>query len=215
MLYPNLKFGPHPKNRPFFYTNFVQTVDGKVSVNEEGLPAGQGYWPIGSKKDYEVLTELRTYADCLIHGGNLGKQFGKQTIESLNKSLFKKMRRVRGKSARLPYYILTKHPESLNLHMRSTASIFTGNLSELSDELQDKGYKHVLVEGGPTLLGSFVQAKLLDEIFLTISPRLFGSKPNSTKTLIEGILLPSNQNKLKLISVKKIKDELFLRYKIS
>lgn len=192
MFYPNLKF-PTPKNRPFFYTNFVQTVDGKVAVDKEG------YWPIGSKKDYEVLTELRSYADCLIHGGNLARQFGEITLKHFKK----------------PYYIVTKHPKSLSVHLRGGASIFSGNLSELAEELKQRGFKHILVEGGPTLLGSFLKMGLIDEIFLTIAPKIYGSKPNSTKTLVEGILLPSDKFKLKLISVKRIKNELFLRYRLS
>lgn len=191
MFYQNLRF-PKAKGRPFFYTNFVSTIDGKVAVDDPN------YWPIGSKKDYEVLKELRSYADCLIHGGNLARQFGEITIKSFKK----------------PYYIITKHPKSLSLHLRGASTIFTGNLSELVEELQDKGYQHILVEGGPTLLGSFLEEGLMDEVFLTIAPRIFGSKPNSTKTLVEGILLPVNKFKLKLISVKRIKDELFLRYSV-
>lgn len=104
--------------------------------------------------------------------------------------------------------------ETLGLHLKGVASIFTGNLTDLVEELKGEGYKHILVEGGPTLLGSFLKEGLIDEIFLTIAPKIFGSKPGSTKTLIEGILLPSNKFKLKLISVKKIKDELFLRYTV-
>lgn len=207
MFYQDLKF-PKVKNRPFFYTNFVSTVDGKVAVNDKA------YWPIGSKKDYEVLTELRMYADCLIHGGNLARQFGKQTVASLNKRLFQQSRQVLGKSSQLPYYIVTKHPKSLGLHLKDVASIFSEDLSALIEELVDKGYKNVLIEGGPTLLGSFLEKGLINEIFLTIAPKIYGSKPNSTKTLIEGILLPPDKFKLKLISVKQIKDELFLRYRV-
>ena len=73
MFYRNLKF-PKIKNRPFFYTNFVQTVDGKVQV----LKNTKDYWPIGSKLDHEALLELRAYSDCLIHGSNLAKEFGSQ-----------------------------------------------------------------------------------------------------------------------------------------
>lgn len=208
MLYRNLKFSKPSRKRPFFYTNFVQTIDGKTAVKEEG------YWPIGSKKDYEVLTELRSYADCLIHGGTLARQFGEQTIKSLSKRLFRQTRRVMGKAANLPYYIMTQNPKDLPSRLKDEAIIFTGNLKVLVEELQEKKYKYVLVEGGPTLLGSFTKEDLIDEIFLTIAPKIYGSKPNSTKTLIEGVLLPPDKFKLKLISVKKIKNELFLRYLI-
>lgn len=189
MLYPNLKF-PKISGRPFFYTNFVQTVDGKVAVKEAG------YWPIGSKLDHQVLLELRAYADCLIHGKNLAKEFGEATRKSLSKLNFKSLRKKLGKPLNLPYYVASR------------------NLAELVKEFKRKGYKQILVEGGPTLLGSFLKENLMDEVFLTIAPKIYGSKPNSTITLVEGILLPPNKLKLKLISVKKIKDELFLRYSV-
>lgn len=207
MLYPNLKFPKVPKGRPFFYTNFVQTIDGKVAVSEPD------YWPIGSKKDYEVLMELRSYADCLIHGGNLARQFGHITIKSLSKRLFQQTRRVLGKSVHLPYYIVTKHPKSIDSGLVEETTVFADTLTELVEDLQNKGYKNILVEGGPTLLGSFLEKGLIDEIFLTIAPKIYGSRPNSTLTLVEGVLLPVNKFKLKLISVRKIKDELYLRYR--
>ncbi len=207
MLYPKLKFSKPLKGRPFFYTNFVSTIDGKVTAPDPS------YWPIGSRKDYETLTELRAYADCLIHGGGLARQFGEVTLKSINQTLFKQMRRANGKSAKLPYYVITSHPDSL-VHLREEATIFSDDLPSLVEELSEQGYKHVLVEGGPTLLGSFLKEGLMDEIFLTIAPKIFGSKPFLTKTLVEGILLPLNKFKLKLISVKKIKNELFLRYRV-
>lgn len=188
MLYPNLNF-PSVPGRPFFYTNFVQTVDGKVWVK------AQGYWPIGSRTDYQVLTELRTYADCLIHGKNLYKEFGGITKKSLQKKEFKDSRLKLGKNPDLPYLVGTH------------------DLKKLSGDLYKKGYKNVLVEGGPTLLGSFLKENLIDEIFLTIAPRIFGTEPGKTLTLVEGILFkPAKIKQLKLLSVKKKEDELYLRY---
>lgn len=190
MLYPNLGF-PKVKGRPFFYTNFVQTVDGKVQVKKEG------YWPIGSKKDHEVLIELRAYADCLIHGKNLYNEFGEITKKSLHKKEFKNLRKKLDKNPDLPYIIGTH------------------DLKKLSRDLYKRGYKNVLVEGGPTLLGSFLKENLIDEIFLTIAPKIFGTELGTTLTLVEGILFsPAQIKKLKLISVKKVEDDLFLRYRI-
>ncbi|MBI2597484.1 RibD family protein [Candidatus Daviesbacteria bacterium] len=216
MLYPNLKFPNLPKNRPFFYSNFVQTVDGKVAVK------GKGYWPIGSKTDHDVLMELRTYADCLIHGGETARQDGELTLKSLNKRSFQQTRRVLGKSAKLPYYIITRHPQSLKYlnslgcNVINLPGRIASNLGkEFLGELKEQGYKHVLIEGGPTLLGSFLKENLIDELFLTIAPKIIGGRQNSTKTLVDGILFPSTLiKKLTLLSVKKVKDELFLRYSI-
>jgi riboflavin biosynthesis pyrimidine reductase len=38
------------------------------------------------------------------------------------------------------------------------------------DELAKRGYRHILAEGGPQLLGQLAAAELLDELCLTISP---------------------------------------------
>jgi riboflavin-specific deaminase-like protein len=40
--------------------------------------------------------------------------------------------------------------------------------------LADRGVQHVLAEGGPSFNGSLAQADLIDEVCLTISPRLAG-----------------------------------------
>lgn len=180
------------------------TLDGKVQVKSPG------YWPIGSKKDYKVLIELRAYADCLIHGGNLGREFGDITRRSLANPEFKNLRRKLGKEAVLPYYIISKK--------RTGANVFhlEGGLgSHLLPFLIKKGYKNVLVEGGPTLLGSFLKENLIDEIFLTIAPKIYGSKPGKTLTLVEGYLFPKNSTKkLELLSIKPVGDELFLHYEV-
>lgn len=177
--------------RPIFYTNFVQTLDGKIAVKSPG------YWPIGSKKDYSTMIKLRAKADALIHGKNLYNEFGSITKESLTKPAFKKLRVKLGKNPELPYYQATH------------------DLKKLAQELHKKGYKRVLVEGGPTLIGSFLKGNLLDEIFITIAPKIYGSKEGMTLTLVEGYLFPKNSiKKLRLLSVKPYKDELFLHYKL-
>lgn len=210
MLYPNLKFSKK-SGRPFFYTNFVSAVDGKVQV----LKNAKDYWPIGSKTDHKVLMELRAYADVLIHGKNTAKKFGEITLQSLNKLHFRKMRRDLGKVQSLPYLILTSDPESLPKSLGANVFHHPGGISGLVKFLSKKGYRNVLVEGGPTLLGSFLKENLMDEIFLTIAPKIFGNEPGKTLTLVEGYLFPKNSIKtLSLLSIKKLESELFLRYKV-
>lgn len=41
-------------------------------------------------------------------------------------------------------------------------------------KLADRGMRHLLTEGGPTLLGSFIARDLLDELCLTIAPFVVG-----------------------------------------
>lgn len=203
MFYPNLKF-PKRTGRPFFYTNFVQTVDGKVQVKKEG------YWPIGSKVDYQVLMELRAEADALVHGKNLAMRFARATLNSLEKPSFKKMRKNLDKNPNLPYYVVTHHPKAF-----LASQTWSGSVKKLSWHLHKMGYKNVLVEGGPILLGAFLKENLIDEIFLTIAPKIFGNAKDNTLTLVEGYLFPPKAiKKLLLLSHKQINDELYLRYRV-
>ncbi len=209
MLYPNLKF-PKKAGRPFFYTNFVATLDGKIQVLEHQ----KDYWPIGSKVDHDTLMELRAYADCLIHGSHTAKEAARATLESLSSPSFKALRKKLGKDPVLPYYVVTNHPENFS-NLASKITTVPHNLTLLSKNLYKKGVRNVLMEGGPTLLGSFLKANLIDEVFLTIAPKIFGSQKTATLTLVEGTLFPPQSiKKLKLLSVKPINNEIFLRYKV-
>ena len=43
--------------------------------------------------------------------------------------------------------------------------------------LYDRGVRHVLLEGGPTLAGAFVEARCVDEVVAYLAPRLLGAGP--------------------------------------
>lgn len=208
MIYQNIQF-PKKEGRPFFYTNFVVTVDGKAQV----LKNTAGYWPLGSEIDRQLLHLLRAYADVLVHGKNLALEFGQITERSLAKEEFKLQRRNLGKPDSLPYYIVSDHPQDLP---DLEATVVGSDLSKLAQDLFTQGYRNILVEGGPTLLGSLLKENLMDELFLTIAPKIVGSESGATLTLVEGYLSPPQEIKrLKLISVEQIEDEVFLRYSLA
>ncbi len=79
------------------------------------------------------------------------------------------------------------------------------------DLLRAQGLQAILSEGGPSLVGQLLEAGLLDELFLTASPRLFG-RPSTEgrKSLVEGIDLGGHT--LNLLSVRRHESHLFLRY---
>lgn len=45
--------------------------------------------------------------------------------------------------------------------------------------LHDRGVRHVLLEGGPTLAGAFVEARCVDEVIAYLAPTLLGSGPSA------------------------------------
>jgi riboflavin biosynthesis pyrimidine reductase len=81
----------------------------------------------------------------------------------------------------------------------------------LLDLLRAQGLQVILTEGGPSLVGQLLGAGLLDELFLTTSPRLFGRRPgDERKSLVEGVDLGGRS--IDLLSVRRHESHLFLRY---
>jgi hypothetical protein len=53
---------PSTRNLPFVYLNVATTADGKLA------PANRHFVPFGSKRDQELLLELRAAADAVMSG---------------------------------------------------------------------------------------------------------------------------------------------------
>lgn len=212
-MYEKLEF-PSLPDRPFFFTNFVSTLDGKVDV-----PARHAeYWPIGSAADHAELVNMRVNADALIHGRGTAMMY--RTVNSLAKPEFAAARAARGKTKDLLYIILSDNPdEALKRQIENSAGIqpliMSGaDLPAFARGLKQKGIDAALVEGGPRVAASFFAAGLIDEIFLTLAPKVFGGGGAETLTMAEGKLLPPERVKeWKLVSVASVESEVFLRYR--
>ena len=72
------------------------------------------------------------------------------------------------------------------------------------------GVRRILLEGGPSVNHSFLSCGLVDEIFLTLAPKLTGGEDPA---ILEGRALP-NPPKPRLLSAYLYRDELFLRYAV-
>lgn len=80
---------------------------------------------------------------------------------------------------------------------------------ELVKRLSTLGYKKILLVGGGNINGLFLKQNLVNELYLTVEPKIFGLG----KSIIEGQLLNKS---LQLINVKKLNKigTLLLKYKI-
>lgn len=208
-----------PSDRPFLFTSFVSTIDGKIIVKDKG------YWPIGTKEDYHYFTYLRAHADAIVDAKNTALQFGKYTIKTIHDEIYQSFRKELGKRDKPEYIVLASNPnEELRLVLENDHGFETTiltpekdtrrvSISQLIHYLKEKGHKHVFIDGGPTLIAQLLQEKVLDEIHLTIAPKIFGSLPDKTLTMVEGILFsPDRVPQFELVSVDKIGNEVILRY---
>ena len=85
------------------------------------------------------------------------------------------------------------------------------------ETLRAGGHELILCEGGPLLFGALVDAGLVDELFLTLSPVLAGRGHAGTRlSLLEGAeLLPDRTPTATLLTLRRADSHLFLRYHLS
>jgi riboflavin biosynthesis pyrimidine reductase len=85
------------------------------------------------------------------------------------------------------------------------------------EELRRRGCELILSEAGPHVFGSLLEAGLVDELFLTVSPLVAGRREGSTRFSLveEAELLPDSPLAGELMSVRLGGDHLFARYALS
>lgn len=81
-------------------------------------------------------------------------------------------------------------------------------------QLQERGIRSLLLEGGPTTNAAFLAQRCLDEIFWTLGPTLIASDALSMIAPIPGgSPWADDPRRGSLVSVHRNADELFLRYR--
>src|SRR5439155_6597382 len=74
--------------------------------------------------------------------------------------------------------------------------------------------RRLLCEGGGELNGALFRAGLVNELHLTICPKIFGGRDAPTIADGKGVLHLADTTRLKLKSMKRAGDELFLVYDV-
>lgn len=181
LSYKDLKFPEPTKDRPYVIVNMVMTLDGKVRSGK--------FWPLSSDVDYGLMKQLRSYADALLIGGATARKWLDKIVD-------------------IPVYVVSK---SGKVPKTKNSKIITGtvNFQKLFKTFREQGVKILLVEGGPDINWQLFKDNLVDELFLTIAPKILGGR--DYKSIIDGkqFTLPRRG---RLISVYKHDSELFLRY---
>jgi riboflavin-specific deaminase-like protein len=74
--------------------------------------------------------------------------------------------------------------------------------------------RRLVCEGGPQILRALLSAQLIDELHVTVCPRVFGGAKAPTLTGLAGAFLPRSVS-LELRDMQVIADECYLRYRIA
>jgi riboflavin-specific deaminase-like protein len=218
---------------PFVFSNFAMTADGKIAFSKTN------FVPFSSARDREHILELRATADAVMCGartiettrtilGTGGIKFRKLRLRR-GLAEFPLRIIVSGNSSIDPRAEIFKKHFSPILIL-TTADIPENKLrrlGEIADEVKTFGereidfraafrwlrekwsVKRLLCEGGGELHGALIRANLVDELHLTICPKIFGGRITPTIADGEGFAFLAGAAKFRLKSAQSVKGELF------
>jgi riboflavin biosynthesis pyrimidine reductase len=87
--------------------------------------------------------------------------------------------------------------------------------SAIVEHLRGRGHRRILTEGGPRLMGSMLDASAVEQLFLTISPKVLGRGGGEERPpFSDDVDLLDRTPDASLLSVRRSGDHLFLRYRL-
>ena len=204
---------PVVAGRPVVRLNMISAVDGATAV--DGLSGG-----LGGPADHRVFAALRSLADVvLVAAGTVrAENYGPAALPIAVVSGSLRIdwdtpfftaathRPIVVTSGRAPAEGLKRAADVADVLVSGDAAV---DLVRAVEMLGERGFGHVLAEGGPSLNGSLAGAGVLDELCLSLAPRLVAG---DAKRILTGPgLLPPPE--LTLHSLCEEDGYLFLRYR--
>jgi diaminohydroxyphosphoribosylaminopyrimidine deaminase/5-amino-6-(5-phosphoribosylamino)uracil reductase len=193
---PFIKFAA--TGRCWVTLKWAQSIDGRVATAEP-RPSGSGW--ISGEQSRKDVHKLRLRAQAILVGVNTviaddplltprpskGKKLIRIVLDNnLRIPLDCKLIKTANKSPLLIYTsesAVQVNPEiAAEITKRGVQVLVCpdtqgrSNLYFLLDELSKRGITHLLVEGGPRVLTSFLKEALADEIVVYIAPKILGAK---------------------------------------
>jgi riboflavin-specific deaminase-like protein len=217
-----------PPDRPYLGLNMVSSLDGKATLDwrTKGL---------SSEVDRRVFHLLRTQADAVMVGAGTVREerYGRMTKNDelrqrrVNEGLVPDALAVvvSGRLDLPPDLPLLNEPEQRVVIATAADHELTGltgdvEYARVGDDLprllaylhERHGVRSILCEGGPTLNSFLFAAGVVDELFLTLSPKLLSGA--SALTIVAGreLVEPADA---RLVSVAEAENELFTRWRFS
>jgi riboflavin-specific deaminase-like protein len=214
-------------DRPYLGINMVSSLDGKATLDwrTKGL---------STEVDRTLFHHLRTQADAVMVGAGTAREerYGRMTK---NDELRQKRQNegfvpdalavvVSGRLDLPPDLPLLNDPEQTVVIATGSAASIPGvegrvEYARVGDDLprlmsylhEEHGVRSVLCEGGPTLNSFLFAAGLVDELFLTMNPKLIGGA--AALTIVAGRELV-DPVELDLVSVAEAEGELYTRWRV-
>lgn len=217
-IYENLRFPEAPANRPYTFINMVSTIDGKTVIGDRDDSA----IGLGSKLDQTLMDRIESAANAVLLGG--------QTLRATPKSWNPKCRIRIGisRGGDIPFdsrFFTAEGAESflvcpfnLLLDLPERIQRINAGKDEVDPVWLARYLRHDLnierlhILGGSQINALFLTHNLVDELFLTLAPKI--KLGRGLPTYAGGEPLPKDalQN-YDLIEHHIVDSEVFLRYR--
>jgi riboflavin-specific deaminase-like protein len=227
-----------PAPQPFVFINMAMTADGKIATANRRVSS------FGSPRDQDHLLQLRATADAVMAGArtadlnaiNMGPGPAKYRRLRLRRGLAEfNLRIIVSRSGTVdPDAELFKHRFSpiIILTTRRATAARLKELRAVATEVKlcgtkeidfpralrwlraKWGIKRLLCEGGAELNDALFRAGIVNQLNLTVCPRIFGGR--TAPTIADGVGAGSlaRAARLELESARRQNDEMFLVYRV-
>lgn len=210
----------------FIFSNLASSVDGKIATNN------RSHLYLGTPHDRRQMMVLRAKAQAVLVGASTLRAFQRAITTSLTPlqkqplnvvvssrlddfdagwSFFKnkRTRRLLFVGARAPLKRVKLFEGSCEIVRLKTNKPIA---QQIVKELERRGIKRLLLEGGGELMWNFASHNMIDEYNVTLTPWIVGG--GGAPTMVEGAgFMPHRILGLKLKSCKVVGDELYLVYR--
>lgn len=154
--------------RPFVTWKYAATLDGRVAAAD-----GTSRWITGVPARTEVH-DLRGIVDAVLVGsGTVLEDDPQLTVRDRDgtPAAHQPLRVVLDRRHRVP-------PDARVLDDSADTVVLDTAVPRFAlKALFDRGVRHILLEGGPTVAGAFVEARCVDELIAYLAPKLLGAGP--------------------------------------
>jgi riboflavin-specific deaminase-like protein len=225
----------HP-TAPKVSANFAITADGRISTRSL-TPSD-----FSSPTDKRRLLELRAGADAIVasartvgaDGMTMGlppedlrqeriarglPEYPLRVLLSNSGRISPGLRVFQVNFSKIILFSTTAMPKATQQRLRSSTDLHLHDgpgvdLRKMLLTLRSEyGVRRLVCEGGGQIFRSFLGAGLVDELYLTLCPRIFGGLDAPTLTGTSKLPLPASTH-LRLLSYEPLGSELFLRYRV-
>ena len=216
-----------PAERPYVVANMVSSLDGRAAL--DGQTRG-----LSSAEDRKLFHLLRAAGDALLVGAGTARD--ERYGEAVKSDELRAARERHGLDPVQPTVIVSGRlllPSDLPLLQAPGAPVIVATAAEhdvegveadvvyerTGDDLRlllarlrsEHGIRSLVCEGGPTLLSYLLAAGLVDELFLSIAPKLTGGGGEPTITSGPALAEPAGAE---LVWVCEAGGELFTRWRV-